>query len=356
MRGVVTHHRLEKDGQGGLRPAPAAQLAEPLIVRPTSETIIGASYAKWVQSWRDLPILINQWANVVRMEMRPRLFLRTAEFLWQEGHTAHETEAEARAETMQMLRVYETFARDWLALPVVTGERASEERAFSRRGADGVHRGDGAGPQGDPGRHVAFSRAEFFSKASGIQFLSRENKQELAWTTSWGVSTRLVGTIIMAHSDDDGLILPPRVAPEQIVISPVSPKPETRDAVYAAVDKLAAELRAQTFMGEPLRVEVDKRDLGGGVKSWEWIKKGVPHPAWSSAPATSRKAPSPSRAATRPRRKREFLPMADFVAQAAGILQDHPGDPARPRHRAARYAHREDRHQGGILRLLHAEE
>ncbi len=271
---VVTHHRLESDGAGGLRPAPSAQLTEPLIVRPTSETIIGATYAKWVQSYRDLPILINQWANVVRWEMRPRVFLRTAEFLWQEGHTAHETESEARAETEQMLRVYETFARDWLALPVFTGEKSEGERfpgAVQTLCIEAMVQDRKAIQAG-----TSHFLGQNFAKASGIEFLSRENKKELAWTTSWGVSTRLIGTVIMAHGDDDGVILPPRVAPSQIVIIPVAPKPEMRDAVFAACDALAAKLRAISHGGEPLRVEVDKRDFGGGVKSWEWIKKGVP--------------------------------------------------------------------------------
>lgn len=271
---VVTHHRLESDGKGGLRPAPSAQLTEPLIVRPTSETIIGATYAKWVQTYRDLPILINQWANVVRWEMRPRVFLRTAEFLWQEGHTAHETEKEAREETMQMLRVYETFARDWLALPVFTGEKSEGERfpgAVQTLCIEAMVQDRKAIQAG-----TSHFLGQNFAKASGIQFTSRENKQELAWTTSWGVSTRLIGTLIMAHADDDGAVLPPRVATSQVVIIPVTPKPDTRDAVFAACDVLAAKLRAQSFGGEPIRVEVDKRDLGGGVKSWEWIKKGVP--------------------------------------------------------------------------------
>jgi prolyl-tRNA synthetase len=271
---VVTHHRLESDGAGGLRPAPASQLAEPLVIRPTSETIIGATYAKWVQSYRDLPILINQWANVVRWEMRPRVFLRTAEFLWQEGHTAHETEKEAREETMQMLRVYETFARDWLALPVFTGEKSAGERfpgAVQTLCIEAMVQDRKAIQAG-----TSHFLGQNFAKASGIQFLSRENRQELAWTTSWGVSTRLVGTVLMAHADDDGAVLPPRIAPEQVVILPVAPKPESRDAVFTACDALAANLRTQTFGGEAIRVFVDKRDLGGGVKNWEWIKKGVP--------------------------------------------------------------------------------
>ncbi len=271
---VVTHHRLESDGKGGLRPAPSAELAEPLVVRPTSETIIGATYAKWVQSYRDLPILINQWANVVRWEMRPRVFLRTAEFLWQEGHTAHETKAEAVAETEQMLGVYATFARDWLALPVFTGEKSAGERFPGAEQTLCIE----AMVQDRKAIQAGTSHflGQNFAKASGIEFLSRENKKEFAWTTSWGVSTRLIGTVIMAHGDDDGLILPPRIAPAHVVILPIVPKPDMRDSVFAACDALAAQLRATIFAGEPIRVEVDKRDLTGGVKSWEWIKKGVP--------------------------------------------------------------------------------
>ncbi len=271
---VVTHHRLVPDGKGGLKPDPESELAEPLVVRPTSETIIGATYAKWVQSYRDLPILINQWANVVRWEMRPRVFLRTAEFLWQEGHTAHETEAEARAETEQMLAVYAQFAREWLALPVFTGEKSAGERFPGAEQTLCIE----AMVQDRKAIQAGTSHflGQNFAKASGIQFVSRENKQEFAWTTSWGVSTRLIGTVIMAHGDDDGVILPPRIAPAQVVILPVAPKPEMREAVFAACDALAAKLRAQSYGGEAVRVEVDKRDLGGGQKSWEWIKRGVP--------------------------------------------------------------------------------
>jgi prolyl-tRNA synthetase len=271
---VVTHHRLVPDGKGGLKPDPESELAEPLVVRPTSETIIGATYAKWVQSYRDLPILINQWANVVRWEMRPRVFLRTAEFLWQEGHTAHETKAEAIAETEQMLGVYAQFAREWLALPVFTGEKSAGERFPGAEQTLCIE----AMVQDRKAIQAGTSHflGQNFAKASGIQFVSRENKQEFAWTTSWGVSTRLIGTVIMAHGDDDGVILPPRIAPAQVVIIPVAPKPETRDAVFAACDALATQLRAQSYGGEAVRVEVDKRDIGGGTKAWDWIKRGVP--------------------------------------------------------------------------------
>jgi prolyl-tRNA synthetase len=268
---VVTHHRLESK-EGKL--VPSGALNEPLIVRPTSEMIIGSAYARWVKSWRDLPILLNQWANVVRWELRPRLFLRTAEFLWQEGHTAHETEAEAREETMKMLRVYETFARDFLAIPVISGEKTESERfpgAVQTLCIEAMVQDRKAIQAG-----TSHFLGQNFSKASGIQFQSRSGSLEYAWTTSWGATTRLIGTLIMAHGDDDGLVLPPRIAPAQAVIIPITPKGETRAAVVEAVDNIAASLREIRYHGEPISVEVDKRDLGGGVKNWEWIKKGVP--------------------------------------------------------------------------------
>lgn len=269
---VVTHHRLEVDASGKL--VPAGKLTEPLVIRPTSETIIGAAYARWVQSYRDLPILLNQWANVVRWEMRPRVFLRTAEFLWQEGHTAHETAAEAMEETEKMLQVYAKFAREHLALPVVTGEKSEGERfpgAVKTLCIEAMVQDRKAVQAG-----TSHFLGQNFSKASGIEYLSREGKKEFAWTTSWGTSTRLIGTLIMAHSDDDGLVLPPRVATSQVVIIPVTPKPETKDAVLAACRELAAQLKSKTCWGDPVRVEIDDSDAGGGGKAWKWIKKGVP--------------------------------------------------------------------------------
>jgi prolyl-tRNA synthetase len=269
---VVTHHRLEVSADGKM--VPASPLTEPLVVRPTSETIIGASYAKWVQSYRDLPVLINQWANVVRWEMRPRLFLRTTEFLWQEGHTVHETENEARAETRQMLEVYHTFDRDYLAVPVFVGEKSESERfpgAVQTLCLEAMVQDRKAIQAG-----TSHFLGQNFSRASGIQFQTRDGKQEFGWTTSWGVSTRMVGMMIMMHGDDDGLVLPPRIAPTHIVILPVTPKPETREAVLKAANELARQLRAISWHDAALEVEVDQRDLGGGVKNWEWIKKGVP--------------------------------------------------------------------------------
>ena len=250
------------------------ELAEPYVVRPTSETIIGYFYAKWIRSYRDLPLLINQWANVMRWEMRPRLFLRTAEFLWQEGHTAHETAEEAMEEARTMHRVYADFLRNHLAIPAIPGEKTERERfpgavnTFTIEAMVQDRKAIQAGTSHFLGQN--------FAKASGIQFLGRDNQRQHAWTTSWGVSTRLIGTLIMAHADDDGVIVPPRVAPHQIVILPVTPKPDTRQEVIDACEALAQTLKTHVFGGETLRVHVDKRDLQGGAKNWEWIKKGVP--------------------------------------------------------------------------------
>ena len=269
---VVTHHRLEKGPDGKL--VPGGKLTEPLIVRPTSETIIGAAYAKWVQSYRDLPILLNQWANVVRWEMRPRIFLRTTEFLWQEGHTAHETEAEAIHETRRMLDVYQTFIRDHLAIPVVVGRKSPTERfagaidTFTLEAMTQDRKAIQAGTSHFLGQN--------FAKASDIQYLSRDGKKEYAWTTSWGMTTRLIGTLIMAHADDDGLVLPPRVAPTQVVIIPIIPREEQHKEILRACGALAQQIEAEQFHKDGVRVEVDQRDIQGGQKSWEWIKKGVP--------------------------------------------------------------------------------
>jgi prolyl-tRNA synthetase len=273
---VVTHHRLEaqKQPDGTVKMIPAGELAEPFVIRPTSETIIGAAFARWVQSYRDLPLLINQWCNVMRWEMRPRLFLRTAEFLWQEGHTAHETAEEAIEETKTMHKVYADFLRNHLAIPVIPGEKTENERfpgAVSTFTVEAMVQ-DRKAIQAGTSHYLG----QNFAKAANIQFLGRDNSKQFAHTTSWGVSTRLIGTLIMAHGDDDGVILPPRIAPNQIVILPVTPKAETRQEVIASCEALAQTLRAQTFGGEPLRVHVDKRDLQGGAKNWEWIKKGVP--------------------------------------------------------------------------------
>ena len=313
---VVTHHRLEmKDG----KLVPAGPLAEPLVIRPTSETIIGAAYARWVKSWRDLPILINQWANVVRWEMRPRLFLRTAEFLWQEGHTAHETEAEAREEVTKMLGVYETFAREYLAIPVLTGEKSEGERfpgAVQTLCIEAMVQDRKAIQAG-----TSHFLGQNFSKASGIQFQGRDGTLEHAWTTSWGVSTRLIGTLIMAHGDDDGLILPPRIAPAHAVIIPITPKEDSKAAVLEATEKLAAALREIRFHGDLIQVEIDARDLGGGVKSWEWIKKGIPLRI-EIGPRDLEQGTVAVARRDKPPKEKSFVPAADLPGQVCAILDD----------------------------------
>lgn len=271
---VVTHHRLEVGADGKLRPAPSAELAEPLVVRPTSETIIGSAFARWVQSYRDLPVLINQWANVVRWEMRPRLFLRTAEFLWQEGHTAHETQQEAIEEAVQMLEVYAAFARNHLALPVYHGEKTESERfpgAVQTLCIEAMVQDRKAIQAG-----TSHFLGQNFAEASGIKYISRNGTEEYVWTTSWGVSTRLIGALIMTHADDDGMILPPRIAPAHVVILPITPKEETKLAVLEAATTLRDKIAARRYADESIRVEVDGRDIGGGAKNWEWIKRGVP--------------------------------------------------------------------------------
>jgi prolyl-tRNA synthetase len=268
---VVTHHRLELvDG----KLVPKGQLEEPLVVRPTSETIIGESFSKWIQSYRDLPVLINQWANVVRWEMRTRIFLRTTEFLWQEGHTAHASEQEALEETEKMLEVYRETIEDILAVPVISGEKIASERfpgavktlcveamMFDRKALQ-------AGTSHYLGQN--------FAKASQICFTNEAGESEFVYTTSWGVSTRLIGGLIMTHGDNDGLRVPPRVAPKHVVIMPVIPKPEVAEAVLEACHKLAKELKSTSYHGRRIEVQVDTRDIRGGEKNWQWIKKGIP--------------------------------------------------------------------------------
>lgn len=269
---VVTHHRLEPDGKGGLRPA--GPLEEPLIVRPTSETIIGATYAKWVQSYRDLPILINQWANVVRWEMRTRLFLRTAEFLWQEGHTVHATAEEAMEETRKMLDVYADFAENFMAMPVIKGEKTAGERfpgAVNTLSIEAMMQ-DGKALQAGTSHFLG----QNFSKAQEIKFQDQNGEIAYAWTTSWGVSTRLIGALIMTHSDDDGLVLPPKLAPTHAVIMPIYRDASQRDEVLAYCKSLQQELRSQKFGDDNVRVDIDDRDLRGGEKKWYHVRRGVP--------------------------------------------------------------------------------
>jgi len=266
---VVTHYRL-KNSPDGIVVDPDAKLEEELIVRPTSETIIWDTYKKWVQSYRDLPILINQWANVVRWEMRTRLFLRTAEFLWQEGHTAHATENEAIAEAKQMLEVYAEFAEEWMAVPVLKGTKSPNERfagALDTYCIEAMMQ-DGKALQAGTSHFLG----QNFAKAFDVKYLSKENKQEYVWATSWGVSTRLIGALIMAHSDDKGLVLPPKLAPIQVVIVPIYRKQEQLDEVSEKVAGLIKNLRRKG-----LRVKFDNRDTHKpGFKFAEYEYKGVP--------------------------------------------------------------------------------
>jgi prolyl-tRNA synthetase len=268
---VVTHHRLiMKDG----KLAPDGELESPLIVRPTSETIIGEAMTRWIKSYRDLPLKLNQWANVVRWEMRPRLFLRTSEFLWQEGHTAHATRAEAVEETRMMLEVYRRVVEGDMRIPVIPGEKSASERF---PGADATHTIEA---MMQDGRALQAGTSHFlgqnFAKAANISFQDKEGGVSHAWTTSWGASTRLIGALIMTHSDDDGLRLPPKMAPQQVVIVPILRDEGSRDQVMQAAETLAAQLRAQRFDDQPVRVKVDLRDDSPTNKRWGWIKKGVP--------------------------------------------------------------------------------
>src|SRR5687768_2062618 len=277
---VVTNTRLEK-GEKGL--VPASPLEEPLVIRPTSETIIGHMYAQWVQSYRDLPLLINQWCNVMRWELRTRLFLRTAEFLWQEGHTAHETAAAAREETLRMLDVYADFAENVLAIPVVKGAKTDSEKfpgAVVTYCIEALMQ-DGKALQCGTSHDLG----QNFSKAFDIKFLGRDQQQQHAHTTSWGVSTRLIGALIMAHSDDEGLVLPPRVAPDVAAVVPIFKTPDDEAKVRGFIEKLVPALAGrselnkierhglETYLFDPAtqqRVVADFRDARPGDKQYHW--------------------------------------------------------------------------------------
>lgn len=268
---VVTHYRLKNDPNGaGVIVDPEAKLEEELIVRPTSETVIWSTYKNWIQSYRDLPLLINQWANVVRWEMRTRLFLRTAEFLWQEGHTAHATKEEAIAETEQMLEVYADFAENFMAVPVIKGRKTANER-FA--GAEDTYcieamMQDGKALQAGTSHFLG----QNFAKAFDVKFLNKDNQLEHVWGTSWGVSTRLMGALIMAHSDDQGLVLPPKLAPIQVVIVPIYKGQEQLDNIKSKVDPVVKALRSKG-----ISVKFDTTDnQSPGFKFAEYELKGVP--------------------------------------------------------------------------------
>lgn len=267
---VVTHYRLKSDDDGSIVVDPTAKLEEELIVRPTSETVIWDTYRKWIQSYRDLPILINQWANVVRWEMRTRLFLRTSEFLWQEGHTAHATKEEAIKEAELMLNVYADFAQNFMAVPVIKGVKTESERfagAVETYCIEALMQ-DGKALQAGTSHFLG----QNFAKAFDVKFADKEGVLEYVWATSWGVSTRLIGALIMTHSDDNGLVLPPTLAPDQVVIVPIYRTDEERNAIGEVADKMIKQLRA-----EGIRVKYDERDTHKpGWKFNEYELKGVP--------------------------------------------------------------------------------
>ena len=268
---VVTHYRLKNDENGkGIVVDPAARLEEELIVRPTSETIIWNTYKNWINSYRDLPILCNQWANVVRWEMRTRLFLRTAEFLWQEGHTAHETREEAQEEALKMIKVYQKFAEEWLCLPVIVGHKSPNERFAGAEDTLTIEAlmQDGKALQSGTSHFLG----QNFAKAFDVKYANREGKLEYVWATSWGVSTRLMGALIMAHSDNNGLVLPPKLAPTQVVIVPIYKGEEQLAAARVKMNEIADALKAKG-----VRVKVDDRDnVRAGFKFAEYELKGVP--------------------------------------------------------------------------------
>jgi prolyl-tRNA synthetase len=277
---VVTHYRLRSiPGKKGIEVDPTAKLEEELIIRPTSETIIWDTYKRWIQSYRDLPLLINQWANVVRWEMRTRLFLRTAEFLWQEGHTAHATQAEAEEETRRIVEIYRTFAEDFMAMPVLVGPKSEGQKfpgAVYTLCIEALMQ-DGKALQAGTSHFLG----QNFARAFDVQFQSKEGKLEYAWATSWGVSTRLIGGLIMTHSDDQGLVVPPRLAPIHAVIVPIFKTPEEKTAVLEAANKLAKEVRdlplREWLNYEPVVAKVDDREqYQPGYKFNEWELKGVP--------------------------------------------------------------------------------
>ncbi|MDB3935697.1 proline--tRNA ligase [Granulosicoccus sp.] len=269
---VVTHHRLVKDESGKL--VPDGKLENPLIVRPTSEAMITNAFQRWIQSYRDLPEKINQWGNVVRWELRPRMFLRSSEFLWQEGHTAHASAEKADAETRTMLECYRQLAEEYLAVPVTCGIKSDGERfpgAVETHTIEAMMQ-DGRALQAGTSHNLG----QNFADASNVNYLDKDGEQKIPYTTSWGVSTRLIGALIMVHGDDDGLRLPPRIAPQQVIILPLQRDAERSVEVMEACRLLADRLRALDYCREPLRVRIDEREIKPADKRWSWIKKGAP--------------------------------------------------------------------------------
>ena len=319
---VVTHHRL-KNIDGKLQPDPDAKLEEPYVVRPTSETIIGDAFSRWIKSYRDLPVLLNQWANVVRWELRPRLFLRTTEFLWQEGHTAHASEKEAVEETMRMLEVYRAFAEETLALPVIAGEKPENERfpgAVNTYSIEAMMQ-DGKALQAGTSHFLG----THFAEAQNIRFQNENGELAYCNTTSWGVSTRMIGGVIMTHGDDDGLRLPPAVAPRQVVIVPMlRDKPEDAQVLEFA-NSLVTALRSSRVFDERVRVLLDARATKSADKRWNWVRRGAPIIVEiGPRDAAAGQVTFMRRDALRDgdKIKSHAMPLDAFVAQVPGLLAE----------------------------------
>ncbi len=341
---IVTHHRLKQVTENGkvtVVPDPESKLEEEYVIRPTSETVIWDMYRKWIQSYRDLPILINQWANVMRWELRTRMFLRTTEFLWQEGHTAHATAEEARAETLQMLEVYRWFAEDILAMPVIPGAKTASERFAGAVETFSIE----AMMQDSKALQAATSHdlGQNFARAFDVKFQDQDGKVDLVWATSWGMSTRIIGALIMTHSDDDGLVLPPRIAGTKAVIVPIWKNDDEKAATCAAAHRIAADLRKAVGP-----VVVDDRDnLRPGSKYGEWERRGVPlrleiGPRDLDQQTVMLKA--------RHDRAKTVAPMADVVERGHRRARPHPDRPLRARRRPPRRRHPRHRHAGTTSR------
>jgi prolyl-tRNA synthetase len=316
-RQIVTHYRLKADPakKGKLMVDPEAKLEEELVVRPTSEAIIWNTYKNWIQSYRDLPLLINQWANVVRWEMRTRLFLRTAEFLWQEGHTAHATKEEAIEETVKMLDVYADFVENWMAVPVIKGVKSANER-FA--GAEDTYciealMQDGKALQAGTSHFLG----QNFAKAFDVKFSDKENKLEYVWATSWGVSTRLIGALVMAHSDDQGLVLPPKIAPLQVVIVPIFKGEEQKASIDAKVQSITTELKSKG-----ISVKYDDNDNARpGWKFAEYEMKGVPVRLAIGARDLANNVVEVARRDTKEKSTVSLDGIADYIAQLLATIQ-----------------------------------
>jgi len=315
---VVTHYRLINDPNGkGVIVDPEAKLEEELIVRPTSETIIWNTYKNWIQSYRDLPLLINQWANVVRWEMRTRLFLRTAEFLWQEGHTAHATAKEAVEETERMLDVYATFAEEFMALPVIKGKKTPNERFAGALDTYCIEAmmGDGQALQAGTSHFLG----QNFAKAFDVQFLNKESKLEYVWATSWGVSTRLIGALIMAHSDDDGLVMPPKLAPLQVVIVPIFKTEEEMNKLHEKCAPVMKQLKAK---GISVKFDTDDTKRPG-FKFAEYELKGVPVRLAMGMRDYEAGTVEVARRDTKEKSSRQFDGIADYIEQLLVDIQQN---------------------------------